>query len=269
MATKPFLRASTCVLCLVLASLTGCGKSSSPAGPAADSNAALYGTWIGTLTGPARTQPSGWSAASRDSIWVVIGKGSTSGAPADSTKYFMAPTAGSGSSLSLPEDTCFFRYPTASNSLSDPNVSFRVNFSQRLMNTAGQFLDSAVPFVATRSGNTLTGSMTIPGDTLGGNWTATLCTTCPYSSATTSIEPNTRSMGDTLVTLRVNGANFTHCSVVRVDGSDRATKFVSANQLTITITALDQAVVRTRTITVFTPPPGGGASNGQTLTIVP
>jgi hypothetical protein len=85
--------------------------------------------------------------------------------------------------------------------------------------------------------------------------------------ATTSIVPNARSTGDPQFTLTVNGSNFSTCSVVRIDGSDRATTFVTANQLTATITAPDQATGGTKTITVFTPAPGGGTSNGQTLTI--
>jgi hypothetical protein len=42
---------------------------------------------------------------------------------------------------------------------------------------------------------------------------------------------------------------------------------VNANQLNATITVADQAAGATKTITVFTPTPGGGTSNGQTLTI--
>jgi hypothetical protein len=86
--------------------------------------------------------------------------------------------------------------------------------------------------------------------------------------ATTSIVPSTRATGDPQFTLTVNGSGFTNCSVVRIDGFDRSTAFVSANQLTAVITATDQAAGGTKTITVFTPSPGGGTSNGQALTIL-
>src|SRR2546426_687531 len=99
MATRLSLRACTGVLCLVLASLPACGKHSNPVAPSADPNAALYGTWVGTLAGPDTTQHSGWSAASRDSIWVVL-RGT-------SMKYYMSPTKGSAPSLSRSPDTCF------------------------------------------------------------------------------------------------------------------------------------------------------------------
>jgi len=85
--------------------------------------------------------------------------------------------------------------------------------------------------------------------------------------ATTNISPSVRSVGDPQFTLTVNGSNFSTCSVVRIDGSDRATTFVNSGQLTATISATDQGAGGTKTITVFTPAPGGGTSNGQTLTI--
>jgi hypothetical protein len=85
--------------------------------------------------------------------------------------------------------------------------------------------------------------------------------------ATASIAPSVRAVGDPQFSLTVNGSSFTACSVVRIDGLDRATAFVNANQLTATITVADQAAGATKTITVFTPTPGGGTSNGQTLTI--
>src|SRR5262249_23967497 len=86
-------------------------------------------------------------------------------------------------------------------------------------------------------------------------------------AATTSIVPSVRAAGDPQFSLNVNGSNFTSCSVVRINGSDRVTTFVNSGQVTAIITALDQASGATKTITVFTPAPGGGTSNGQPLTI--
>jgi len=85
---------------------------------------------------------------------------------------------------------------------------------------------------------------------------------------TTTITPSTRAAGDPQFTLTVNGSGFSTCSVVRLDGANRATTYVNSGQLTATITATDQAAGGTKTITVFTPTPGGGTSNGQTLTIL-
>ncbi len=266
MGSRPIMRAGIGWICLVL-SITGCSKDPKPSAPPVDTNSALHGTWIGTLTGPSALQPSLWTPEDRDSIWIVFGN--ASGLPADSTKFYMAPRRGGSASLSIPTDTCFVRYPTASTTLADPNVALRVNFSLKLKNSSGQPLDSAVPLVATRNGTTLTGTMTIPGDTLSGTWTATYCATCPYSSAISSIDPAARTVSSPAVTLTVNGSNFTECSVVRVNGVDRSTTFVSSSQLTTTLSIIDQAVVGTKTITVFTSPHDSAPSNGATFTIQP
>lgn len=85
--------------------------------------------------------------------------------------------------------------------------------------------------------------------------------------ATASITPSVRSVGDPAFVITVAGSNFTSCSVVRLDGLDRTTTFLNANTLTAQILNTDQGAGGTKTITVFTPTPGGGTSNGQTLTI--
>jgi len=86
-------------------------------------------------------------------------------------------------------------------------------------------------------------------------------------AATSGIAPSVRSVGDPTFTLTVNGSNFTPCSIVRLDGLDRTTTYVSATQLTAQILNTDQGGGGTKLITVFTPTPGGGTSNTQALTI--
>jgi len=253
MASRPFSRACTGVLILALASSISCSKNSNTTAPPVDSTSPLSGNWIGVLSGPAETQESGWFDTSRDSIWLVF----------DGTEmeYHMARSVGSAHSLSPPADSCFDRYPVALNALSDLGVSFRLNLSQTLP------FATSVPFQATRSGNTLAGTAMIPGDTLAGQWTATFCATCSDASVITSINPSTRSVGGSGFTLAVNGSNYTRCSVVRVNGEDRKTTFVSASQLTIPIDAADQAVEGMLSITVFTPSAAGGVSNELILTV--
>lgn len=233
--------------------LPGCGDDSNPIEPVAPATSAMFGNWIGTLSGPSARQPSGWPADTRDSLWVVF---SESG-----MDFQLLPAAGAAVSVSPAGSTCFERYPSALNSIADPSVSFRVNLS------SAPGLASAVPFVGTRSADTLRGTVTIPGDTLASHWTAVRCATCPGASVTTSIEPDTRPALAQEFTLKVNGSGFTSCSVVRVNDEDRITTFVSANQLTVKVTPNDQAVAGFVAITVFTPTAGGGVSNVQTLTI--
>jgi trimeric autotransporter adhesin len=55
--------------------------------------------------------------------------------------------------------------------------------------------------------------------------------------------------------------------VVQVNGSPRATTFVSPTQLSATILASDLGSSGALTITVFTPAPGGGTSAAQALAI--
>src|SRR5216684_4463330 len=83
----------------------------------------------------------------------------------------------------------------------------------------------------------------------------------------TTISPNGADTGGAAFTLTVNGRNFVTGSVVRWNGSDRPTAFISASQVSAQIPASDIAVAGTAAITVFNPAPGGGASNSLTFTI--
>lgn len=76
-----------------------------------------------------------------------------------------------------------------------------------------------------------------------------------------SLQPDAAAVGSGGFTLTVNGANFTSATVVRWNGSDRATAFVNQTRLTAAISAADVAAAGTASVTVFTPPPGGGVSN--------
>ncbi len=84
----------------------------------------------------------------------------------------------------------------------------------------------------------------------------------------TSISPNTGMATGPAFTLTVNGTGFINGSTVRWNGNSRTTTFVSATQLTAAIPATDIAAVGTASVTVFTPAPGGGTSQGVTFTIV-
>ncbi|HEV2177123.1 MAG TPA: FG-GAP-like repeat-containing protein [Terriglobia bacterium] len=63
-------------------------------------------------------------------------------------------------------------------------------------------------------------------------------------------------------TLTVNGTGFVAGSIVNWKGSPRATTFVSNSQLTAAILASDISVPGTASVTVTSPAPGGGTSNG-------
>lgn len=75
-----------------------------------------------------------------------------------------------------------------------------------------------------------------------------------------SIAPTSRSAGSGQFALTVSGTNFVSGSIVRWNGSDRSTTFVSSTQLTATIQAADVAAAGTATVTVFNPGGTGGVS---------
>ena len=82
-----------------------------------------------------------------------------------------------------------------------------------------------------------------------------------------SIDPGVVIGGDPGFTLTVDGAGFVFDSVVRWNGVDRPTTFVSENRLTAAIPASDILEPGTAEVTVFSPAPGGGLSGGETFLI--
>lgn len=87
----------------------------------------------------------------------------------------------------------------------------------------------------------------------------------PQPPAVTSLNPATVTQYDEDFTLTVNGSSFTQSAVVRWNGNDRPTQFVSASQLTAHITNGDLQTPGTVQVTVY----GGsaGTSNAMPLTV--
>jgi len=87
--------------------------------------------------------------------------------------------------------------------------------------------------------------------------------------AITTISPDSAAAGDAAFTLTVNGSNFVTRSVVRWNGSDRPTAFISASQVSAQIQASDIAAAGIAAITIFNPAPGGASSNSFAFSIGP
>lgn len=83
----------------------------------------------------------------------------------------------------------------------------------------------------------------------------------------TGLSPANRAAGSGQFTLTVNGSSFVSNAVVRWNGNERSTTFVSATQLTASIPATDVAAQGTASVTVFHPAPGGGTSGSQSFSI--
>jgi subtilisin family serine protease len=78
----------------------------------------------------------------------------------------------------------------------------------------------------------------------------------------TRLSPFFATPGGSAFTLTVNGTGFVNGAVVRWNGENRATTYVSSMQLTAAISGPDIAPPpRTANVAVFNPAPGGGLSN--------
>jgi hypothetical protein len=158
--------------------------------------------------------------------------------------------------------------------------------------TSGNFSPATQPFVADAStaalyhfdegqGNIITDASGAPGgpstgvrnfggSPAGPEW----ATDTPFGNqpprapSLGSLTPNNVAAGAAGFVLTATGSDFVSSSVIQWNGANRPTTFVSSTQLRATISASDIAAAGTARVTVVNPPPGGGASNALTFTIV-
>ncbi|GAA4049221.1 hypothetical protein GCM10022409_39720 [Hymenobacter glaciei] len=84
-----------------------------------------------------------------------------------------------------------------------------------------------------------------------------------------SLVPNSAEVGTAGLTVTVNGTGFMNGATVQFNASDRATTFVSVQQLTVALTAADLATVGSYNVTVTNPPFPGVPSAPATFTVTP
>lgn len=104
----------------------------------------------------------------------------------------------------------------------------------------------------------------------GGGSSSSGSTSAPPSNSVPSISstsPTTIIAGGTAFTLTVNGSNFISTSTVQWNGSSRTTSYITATQLTASITAADIATTGTASVAVENPAPGGGVSQAISVTV--
>jgi hypothetical protein len=82
-----------------------------------------------------------------------------------------------------------------------------------------------------------------------------------------SLSPSSATAGAAAQTLTINGTNFVATSTVTYNGVGHTATFVSPQELTITLSASDQATAGTYAVVVTNPAPGGGTSNSLTFTV--
>jgi N-acetylneuraminic acid mutarotase len=86
--------------------------------------------------------------------------------------------------------------------------------------------------------------------------------------AITSVAPASLTVGAPPQTLTINGTGFLTASTVSVNGVAHTPTYVSASQLTISLTAADLATAGTYVVIVTNPTPGGGASLASYFTVI-
>ena len=82
-----------------------------------------------------------------------------------------------------------------------------------------------------------------------------------------SLSPTSATAGAAAQTLTINGTDFVSISSVTYNGVAHTAKLSSSTQLTITLSASDQATAGTYPVVVTNPAPGGGASNAVNFTV--
>ncbi|MGA2983148.1 MAG: DUF4038 domain-containing protein, partial [Terriglobia bacterium] len=93
----------------------------------------------------------------------------------------------------------------------------------------------------------------------GGTSSATFAVTNPAPTLT-SLSPSSGVAGAAAQTLSINGTNFVASSTVTYNGVAHTPTFVSASELTITLSVADQATAGSYAVVVTNPTPGGGTS---------
>jgi hypothetical protein len=83
----------------------------------------------------------------------------------------------------------------------------------------------------------------------------------------TSLSPPSGTAGAAAQTLTINGTNFVSNSTVTYHAVAHTPTFLSSTQLTITLSASDQASAGNYAVVVTNPSPGGGASNSVTFVV--
>jgi hypothetical protein len=147
-----------------------------------------------------------------------------------------------------------------------PSLGFRLEPGQqrivqvRLTASAIGPLDSTLTI---RSDDTANPNLAVP---LSANVTGQLPTPNP-TPVLTSLSPDSIDSAGAAFNLVVNGRDFVRASVVEWNGQARSTFFNHSAQLIAFVTAQDILAAGSATVTVTTPAPGGGRSNGLTFTI--
>jgi 6-phosphogluconolactonase len=82
-----------------------------------------------------------------------------------------------------------------------------------------------------------------------------------------SLSPSSATVGAQAQTLTIQGSNYLSISTVTYNGQTHTATFVSSTQLTVSLSASDQATAGNYPVVVSNPAPGGGQSNSINFTV--
>jgi hypothetical protein len=131
----------------------------------------------------------------------------------------------------------------------------------------GEYSADGVYALTTHDTRFDTGGKVVTGAAVSQTDLITALRAIPAQRVLVLISPSTTVAGSGGFTLIITGTNFVTNSVVRWNGNDLTTGFVSSTVLTAIIPASDVATAGTANVTVFNPAPGGGESGAVTFTI--
>jgi uncharacterized protein (TIGR03437 family) len=147
--------------------------------------------------------------------------------------------------------------------------------------TAAERSGNFSPFAAALMSITLPNGITLPGGQIPasltgpggiGGWRVASVQGCVQAStnptpAITDLSPSSAIAGSGPLLLTIDGSGFIASSSVTFNGSPHTASFVSASQLSITLSSSDLANAGMFAIVVTNPPPGGGASLPSDFTV--
>ena len=222
-------------------------------------------TYISSTQLTATIPASDIAAAGTANVTVVNPGGLTSNTAAFTINNPMPTISSISPSTAIAGGPGFTLTITGTNFVSGSVV--RWNGSDRTTTfVSGTQLTAAIPASDIAAAGTANVTVFNPAPGGGTSGAATFTINNPMPTIT-AITPSTAVAGGPGFTLTITGTNFVSGSVVRWNGSDRTTTFVSGTQLTAAIPASDIAAAGTANVTVFNPAPGGGTSGAATFTI--
>ncbi len=191
---------------------------------------------------------------------------------------FLVEANGGGNIPTQIAGTAFSLILTARDAQNNPNSSGTNIFTGTVSLTSTGTLTTGGGTSAAFVAGVLSGK--IVNISNAGNWTITVTKTAGAQTGTSntftvenpvptisSLSSPCKTTGSGNFTMNVNGTNFNSSTIIKVDGSNRVTTYVSPTVVQAAILASDMTVDAEKIITAFNPTPGGGTSSDAIMTV--